>query len=84
MYRYQIDQALTLPRKSRDLYTEAFEARGYTGINAATKGVLLSTPADLEKANEYAARVLDIVGLGFSGRLLEDCQGNRGVAAAEE
>jgi hypothetical protein len=44
---------------------EAFDAARddyYTGINAATKSVLLGTPADLEKTNEFAARVLDIVG----------------------
>ncbi len=65
MDRYQIDQDVTSLRKSRDLYAEAFEAARddyYTGINAATKSVLLGTPDDLEKANEYATRVLDIVG----------------------
>jgi hypothetical protein len=51
--------------RSRDLYAEAFEAARddyYTGINAAAKSVFLGTPADLEKASNYAARVLDIVG----------------------
>ena len=65
MDRYQVDQNLMSLRKSRDLYAEAFDAARddyYTGINAATKSVLLGSPDDLEKANEYAARVLDIVG----------------------
>jgi tetratricopeptide (TPR) repeat protein len=65
MDRYQLDRNMTSLRKSRDLYAEAFDgARDdyYTGINAAAKSVLLGTPDDLEKANEYATRVLDIVG----------------------
>lgn len=51
--------------QSRDLYAEAFEKATddyYTGINAASKSVLLGTPADLAKANDYAARVQQIVG----------------------
>jgi hypothetical protein len=51
--------------QSRDLYAEAFEQATddyYTGVNAASKSVLLGTPADLAKANDYAARVQQIVG----------------------
>jgi tetratricopeptide (TPR) repeat protein len=51
--------------QSRDLYAEAFERAGddyYTGINAASKSVLLGTPGDLAKAEAYAARVQQIVG----------------------
>ena len=65
MDRYEADQDELFLRKSRDLYAQAFDAARddyYTGINAAAKSVLLGAPADLEKANEYAARVLDIVG----------------------
>jgi tetratricopeptide (TPR) repeat protein len=65
MDRYEVDQDELSPRKSRDLYAQAFDVAPddyYTGINAATKSVFLSTAPDLEKANEYATRVLDIVG----------------------
>jgi tetratricopeptide (TPR) repeat protein len=65
MDRYEADQDLESLHKSRDLYAEAFEAARddyYTGINAAAKSVFIGMPADLEKANEYATRVLDIVG----------------------
>jgi tetratricopeptide (TPR) repeat protein len=65
MDRYEADKNVTSLRKSRDLYAQAFDgARDdyYTGINAAAKSVLLGTPADLAKAGEYAARVLEIVG----------------------
>jgi tetratricopeptide (TPR) repeat protein len=51
--------------QSRDLYAEAFDRAGddyYTGINAASKSVLLGTPEDLTKAADYAARVQKIVG----------------------
>src|SRR5262249_30227531 len=51
--------------QSRDLYAEAFERASddyYTGINAASKSVLLGTAEDLAKANDYAARVQMIVG----------------------
>jgi tetratricopeptide (TPR) repeat protein len=51
--------------QSRDLYVEAFEKGSddyYTGINAASKSVLLGTPDDLQKAKDYAARVQQIVG----------------------
>jgi tetratricopeptide (TPR) repeat protein len=65
MDRYEAEQDEPSLRKSRDLYAQAFDgARDdyYTGINAAAKSVLLGTPADLEKANGYAARVLELVG----------------------
>ena len=65
MDRYEIDQDTASLQKSRNLYAEAFDAARddyYTGINAAAKSVFLGTPTDLEKANEYAARVLEIVG----------------------
>jgi hypothetical protein len=65
MDRYEADQDSTSLQKSRDLYAEAFDAARddyYTGINAAAKSVFLGTPADLEKANDYAVRVLDVVG----------------------
>jgi tetratricopeptide (TPR) repeat protein len=51
--------------QSRDLYAEAFERATddyYTGINAASKSVLLGSPDDLTKAADYAARVQKIVG----------------------
>jgi tetratricopeptide (TPR) repeat protein len=65
MDRYQIDDDLNSLRMSRELYAEAFDgARDdyYTGINAASKSVLLGTPDDLKKADDYATRVLNIVG----------------------
>jgi tetratricopeptide (TPR) repeat protein len=65
MDRYQIDDDLNSLRMSRGLYAEAFDgARDdyFTGINAASKSVLLGTPDDLKKADEYATRVLNIVG----------------------
>ena len=51
--------------QSRDLYAEAFDRAGddyYTGVNAASKSVLLDTPEDLARASGYAARVQQIVG----------------------
>jgi tetratricopeptide (TPR) repeat protein len=65
MDRYGLDQEEPSLRKSRELYAQAFDRAPddyYTGINAAAKSVFLGTPADLEKGNEYAARVLEIVG----------------------
>jgi hypothetical protein len=65
MDRYELEQDEPSLRKSRDLYAEAFDAAQddyYTGINAAAKSVFLGTPAELVKAKEYAARVLDVVG----------------------
>jgi hypothetical protein len=51
--------------QSRSLYAEAFDRAKddyYTGINAASKSVLLDTAEDLAKGAEYASRVQDIVG----------------------
>ena len=51
--------------QSRDLYAQAFERAKddyYTGINAASKSVLLGTPEDLERAKRYAELVQQIVG----------------------
>jgi hypothetical protein len=51
--------------QSRDLYAEAFERAQddyYTGINAASKSVLLGTAEDLNRAEDYASRVQKIVG----------------------
>jgi tetratricopeptide (TPR) repeat protein len=51
--------------ESRRLYAEAFERASddyYTGINAASKSVLLGTPDDLAAASGYARRVQGIVG----------------------
>jgi ATP/maltotriose-dependent transcriptional regulator MalT len=65
MDRYATDQNPASLRKSRDLYAEAFGGSRddyYTGINAAAKSIFIGTPADLEKANGYAKRVLEIVG----------------------
>jgi tetratricopeptide (TPR) repeat protein len=51
-------------RQSRDYYVEAFDKAPddyYTGINAAAKSVLLGTPEDIEKAQEFARRTQAIV-----------------------
>lgn len=65
MDRYEISKDVSDLQQSRDLYAEAFDRAGddyYTGINAASKSVLLGTPDDLEKAEDYASRVQQIVG----------------------
>jgi hypothetical protein len=65
MDRYSTSHDRSDLEQSRDLYAEAFERAGddyYTGINAASKSVLLGTKEDLAKAAEYAARVQKIVG----------------------
>jgi tetratricopeptide (TPR) repeat protein len=65
MDRYSISGDRSDLEQSRDLYAEAFERATddyYTGINAASKSVLLGTPEDLAKAADYANRVLAIVG----------------------
>jgi len=51
--------------ESRRLYAEAFERAKddyYTGINAASKSVLLGTPDDVARAEVYARQVQEIVG----------------------
>src|SRR5262249_51297939 len=65
MDRYSKSEDRSDLEQSRDLYAEAFEKATddyYTGVNAASKSVLLGTPEDLERANNYAARVQQIVG----------------------
>jgi len=62
--RYAKSRDLADLRQSRDLYAEAFERAPddyYTGINAASKSVLLGSPEDLEKAELCAAKVQEIV-----------------------
>lgn len=52
-------------QQSRDLYAEAFKGATddyYTGINAASKSVLLGTPEDIDRAGKLAASVQKIVG----------------------
>lgn len=51
--------------QSRDYYVEAFDRAAddyYTGINAASKSVLIGTAEDLIKAADYAQRVQAVVG----------------------
>jgi hypothetical protein len=65
MDRYQKSGDASDLQQSRDLYAEAFDRAAddyYTGINAASKSVLLGTPEDLTRAADYAARVQKIVG----------------------
>jgi hypothetical protein len=66
MDRYSKSHGRSDLEHSRDLYAEAFEGATddyYTGINAASKSVLLDTPEDIARAREYAARVQKIVGI---------------------
>ena len=56
MDRYAISGDIADLRNSRDLYAEAFSRAPddyYTGINAASKSVLLGSPADLKAADQY-------------------------------
>jgi tetratricopeptide (TPR) repeat protein len=65
MDRYATSHDSNDLRQSRDYYAEAFERAPddyYTGINAAAKSVLLGTPEDLAKADDYATRVQKVVG----------------------
>jgi len=65
MDRYSTSGDVSDLAQSRDLYAEAFERAQddyYTGINAASKSVLLGTEEDLARAEDYAARVQKIVG----------------------
>jgi tetratricopeptide (TPR) repeat protein len=65
MDRYDVSGDLADLRQSRDLYAEAFEAAQddyYTGINAASKNVLLGSPEELDKGAAYARRAQEIVG----------------------
>ncbi len=64
MDRYAKSGDISNLRQSRDLYADAFDRAPddyYTGINAAAKSVLLGSPDDLRKAEEYAAKVQEIV-----------------------
>ena len=52
-------------RQSRDFYAEAFDQSPddyYTGINAASKSVMLGTPDDIARGQAYAERVQQLVG----------------------
>jgi tetratricopeptide (TPR) repeat protein len=65
MDRYEKSKDLSDLQQSRNLYEEAFRGATddyYTGINAASKSVLLGTPEDIDKAGKLAADVQKIVG----------------------
>ena len=65
MDRYAKSGDLSDLLQSRDYYAEAFDRAAddyYTGINAASKSVLLGTPEDLAKAADFAQRVQAVVG----------------------
>ncbi len=62
MDRYKLSKDLHDLRQSRNYYAEAFEKSPddyYTGINAASKSILLG---EIEKGDSYAAMVEKIVG----------------------
>lgn len=62
MDRYKLSKDLSDLRQSRNYYGEAFEKSPddyYTGINAASKSILLG---EIEKGDSYAAMVEKIVG----------------------
>ncbi|HZJ19393.1 MAG TPA: toll/interleukin-1 receptor domain-containing protein, partial [Pricia sp.] len=62
MDRYKLSNNLSDLRQSRNYYGEAFEKSPddyYTGINAASKSILLG---EIEKGDSYAAMVEKIVG----------------------
>jgi tetratricopeptide (TPR) repeat protein len=63
--RYKRSRAVADLKQSRDLYAEAFQgARDdyYTGINAASKSVLIGGDAEIAKGRALAAEVRKIVG----------------------
>lgn len=65
MDRYAKSGDVSDLQQSRDYYAEAFGRAAddyYTGINAASKSVLLGTPEDLAKAVDFAQRVQAVVG----------------------
>lgn len=65
MDRYKISKKTIDLKLSRNYYAEAFDRSPddyYTGINAAAKSVLLGTPDDIIKAEEYAAKTQMLVG----------------------
>lgn len=62
MDRYKLSGDISQLRQSRNYYAEAFEKSPddyYTGINAASKSILLG---EVERGKEYADRVENIVG----------------------
>ncbi len=64
-YNASHEKDINALKKSRKLYAEAFEKSPddyYTGINAATKSLLIGTAEDIAKGYEYADRVQEIVG----------------------
>jgi len=65
MDRYNKSKDALDLQQSRNLYKEAFDRAPddyYTGINAASKSVLLGTPDDIALGGELAQRVQKIVG----------------------
>jgi tetratricopeptide (TPR) repeat protein len=63
--RYKRSRAVADLRQSRDLYAEAFQSARddyYTGINAASKSVLIGGDADIATGRALAAEVQKIVG----------------------
>lgn len=65
MDRYNKSKEASDLQQSRDLYAEAFDRAPddyYTGINAASKSVLLGTPEDIARGGQLAQRVQKIVG----------------------
>ena len=67
--RYRRSGRLSDLKQSRDLYAEAFESAHddyYTGINAASKSVLIGGDAEIVQAKAIAADVQKIVGTATS------------------
>jgi len=65
MDRYNESQDMRDLEQSQKYYAEAFNKAPddyYTGINAATKSLLLGTEKGIQLAQEYADKTLDIVG----------------------
>ncbi|MEA5405606.1 TIR domain-containing protein [Arcicella sp. DC2W] len=65
MDRYIASNDINDLKQSRKLYANAFEKSpddSYTGINAATKSLLIGTDSDVARAYEYADKVQKIVG----------------------
>jgi len=66
MDRFELSGDRADLEQSRDLYAEAFGHSPddyYTGINAASKSVLIGTEEDLQRGAEYAAKVQTLVGV---------------------
>ena len=65
MDRYNISQEVNDLEQSQKYYAEAFDKAQddyYTGINTATKSLLLGTDKSIQLAQGYADKTLDIVG----------------------